>query len=537
MCIRDSFGTLVERLGPIGSLAAESQALVRTHCYALTNEFSEAAVASAMHPAPSSPAPGRRAFDAWAVDAGCAVSAEEHGDGRWLLGVHAADLAHIVRAGSPLDREARRRGATAHLVPHRYALLPRELEEAVAFDRSSEVHALSVVFTAEGERIADVWIGHSTVRTRETPRPAAVPDAVRRAVEAMRARRMAHGAIDMHTTRLSFTLERDRPVAVHAVDDRVSELDAVVAELRVQAHMAVAQRIAVAFPDAALLQRQLPPNERAMQVLGEQLAALRRDASPAEPLTPATLPAVLAAVPPAARAAADALVRKVLEVPRWFATGMVDVSKMGHYTHAAPLYTEFTAPLQRYADICVQRQLCAALANDTPSRADTESIAKTAQQCTVREAAAARAAAQSAHLYLCQLLRDEAPLVRRRAIVMSIAPHSFDVLVPSLAVEKRVHLDCLPLDASHWDAVTRTLTLTWRPGMDSLAWLAQGLDDAHCAALWDRVRPSPASVLMPPAPGAASQHIAPGTELDIVCVADTDKSPPILKLLVCNPCA
>lgn len=65
----------------------------------------------------------------------------------------------------------------------------------------------------------------------------------------------------------------------------------------------------------------------------------------------------------------DATLRKVLSVivlktfypPKYFCTGTLDIQKYSHYSLNTPLFTHFTAPSRRYADIVVQHQLEAAL--------------------------------------------------------------------------------------------------------------------------------------------------------------------------------
>lgn len=58
---------------------------------------------------------------------------------------------------------------------------------------------------------------------------------------------------------------------------------------------------------------------------------------------------------------------------------------------------------------------------------------------------------QSAHLHLCVLISDltsrYGPVVRQ-AKVVAVLDAAFDVLVPEFGIEKRVHVDQMPIDVS-----------------------------------------------------------------------------------------
>ena len=58
--------------------------------------------------------------------------------------------------------------------------------------------------------------------------------------------------------------------------------------------------------------------------------------------------------------------------------------------------------------------------------------------------------------------------VIREAIVIGVKDHAFDVLVPVFGIEKRVHLDQLPLEKFVFNEDTGDLTLLWKPGVSSL---------------------------------------------------------------------
>lgn len=66
---------------------------------------------------------------------------------------------------------------------------------------------------------------------------------------------------------------------------------------------------------------------------------------------------------PELRQLAAVLVLKTIDAPKYFCTGTFDIMKYAHFASGVPLFTHFTAPLRRYADVIVHRQLEATLQN------------------------------------------------------------------------------------------------------------------------------------------------------------------------------
>jgi protein SSD1 len=76
-------------------------------------------------------------------------------------------------------------------------------------------------------------------------------------------------------------------------------------------------------------------------------------------------------------------------------------------------------------------------------------VHKIAQNCNLKRDAAHLAQEQSAHLYLCALVSDltvRYGAVVRMAIVVGVLDEAFDVIVPEFGIEKRVHVDQIPLE-------------------------------------------------------------------------------------------
>ena len=64
---------------------------------------------------------------------------------------------------------------------------------------------------------------------------------------------------------------------------------------------------------------------------------------------------------PIARNILELLLQKASPRAKYFCAGMLDIAKYSHYALNIPLYSHFTSPIRRYADILVHRQLDAIL--------------------------------------------------------------------------------------------------------------------------------------------------------------------------------
>jgi len=185
----------------------------------------------------------------------------------------------------------------------------------------------------------------------------------------------------------------------------------------------------------------------------------------------------------------ETLLVKAMQRAKYYVAGRARQDQYPHYALNLPLYTHFTNPSRRYADIIVHRQLEAALSNGSIDfNEDVESLMKTAEACNTKKDSAQSAQEQSVHIESCRIMdKKRAELGSEfisEGIVICVYESAFDVLIPEYGFEKRVHCDQLPLKKAEFRKNERVLELYWEKGVPSSAYVSE--DERPKAGLGSR---------------------------------------------------
>jgi exosome complex exonuclease DIS3/RRP44 len=125
----------------------------------------------------------------------------------------------------------------------------------------------------------------------------------------------------------------------------------------------------------------------------------------------------------------------------YFASGEVTPAEYSHYGLAAPLYTHFTSPIRRYADVLVHRLLGAALGLSAlpASVADGAALAAVAANLNVRHRNAQQAGRASVELHTLLFFRARTVIADAR--VTRCRANGLIVFVPKYGIEGPVFFD------------------------------------------------------------------------------------------------
>ncbi|KAH6892310.1 hypothetical protein B0T10DRAFT_438098 [Thelonectria olida] len=507
------FGTLVEQLGRMGDLKVETDALLRDNNFG-SDEFSDAVLRSvglqdwSLAKEDEEALSTRRDFrdeNVFTVDfnggveLGNAVHVKSRPDGKIDVGIHVPDVAHFVKPNSLVDREAKKRGTSVQLSNRFCALLPQKLSADVcSLNPNEERLTVSVVFSVNPHTGAvaegDSWVGRSIVKSSgkvsladidnaltnsEAFTNPAVPTNTLQILNAVaqkfRESRLGAGGEPIAPLRLLQQLDDENNPVQENLFDSTQALE-LVEELIHKANGYVAQRLAEGLPEKALLRRQGAPNPRRLQTFVERMTALGYDIDPSA--SGALQNSLFKVDDSDLRKGMETLLVKSMQRAKYFISGKTGKHLWTHYSLNLPLYTHFTSPTRRYADIIVHRQLEAVLSEGKIEyNEELEGLVKTAESCNTKKDSAQNAQEQSIHIESCRTMDKKRQSVNgeliAEGIVLCVYESAFDVLIPEWGFEKRVHCDQLPLKKAEFRKEKRVLELYWEKGVPSSAYVPE----------------------------------------------------------------
>ncbi|CDF89191.1 ZYBA0S03-11298g1_1 [Zygosaccharomyces bailii CLIB 213] len=486
------FGVLVSELGEINDPNTEIDSILRDNNF-LSNEYqdpkdpsTEKSISQAL-PVSEEDFAARRQF----ADEVVALEDRPHLSDFAIhikrsaetieLGCHVVDVTAHIEEGSSLDRRARKR-STAVFMPQKVVdLLPQALNKSLALQEGKKSSAISVLYTLDAKtlKLKYTWVGESVIvpsavisveevsKTLESGDPTGLVKLLEQLATAFYRERIKSPSAKLLPTLPLFKSLDDEKVNVDLNILNSSIGSVVLDEIRTKLDSTVAERIYTRLGGLAFLRRQVPPVHTKMASFKKKVQKLGYNLDIASP--DALIQSILQIENDDVRSGVEILLFKTMSRARYFIAGKVDPDQYGHYALNLPLYTHFSAPLRRYADHVVHRQLKSVI-KGVPYSEDSDSLKITSEYCNFKKDCAAQAQEQAVHLLLCKTINDMGNATGQlltMATVLQVYESSFDVFIPEFGIEKRVHGDQLPLIKAEFDPVHRVLELHWQPGVDS----------------------------------------------------------------------
>lgn len=352
-------------------------------------------------------------------------------NGRYLLGVHIADVSYYVRETSPLDNEARERGTSVYLVDRVLPMLPPRLsngicslnagEDRLTLSAHMEVDHLGNVISYEifpsvirvHTRLSYNIVRRILVDNDEELKAkyqSLLPqlEDMERLCHILRGRRRRRGAIDFDFPELKVKLnERGQPIAIEKRIRTISE--SIIEEFMLLANETVAEHMDNLGVPFVFRVHEEPEPEK-MVKLNNLLHNFGQALGGTEDIQPKSLQKVLGRI---AGRPEEKLISTVML--RSLKQARYEAENLGHFGLAAQYYTHFTSPIRRYPDLIVHRILRETFTTGDISAKRRQKLAATLPEIALhssqRERAAAEAERETVDLkkveYMAQFVGDE----------------------------------------------------------------------------------------------------------------------------------
>lgn len=408
-----------------------------------------------------------------------ALHCRELENGNMEVGVHIADVSHFIRPGNALDQEAANRGTTVYLCGKRIDMVPELLSSNLCSLRSNvdrlafsciwemnhNAEVLNTRFTksvinskasltyAEAQmRIDDTTINDDSTKSLR---------GLNKLAKILKGQRTEKGALTLSSPEVRFHMDSETHDPIDLQTKELVETNSMVEEFMLLANISVAQKIYDEFSECGLLRKHPSPPPSNYDILIK--AAKSRDIvihtdsakALADSLNNATIQSF-----PYFNTLLRILATRCMMQAVYFCSGMD--SDFHHYGLASPIYTHFTSPIRRYADIIVHRLLAVAVNADTtyPDLMDKHKQAALCNNLNYRHKMAQYAQRASVAFHT-QLFFKNKGFVNEDGFILFVRKNAIIILIPKFGLEGTVFFENKDKPSPHhsFDSEGPTLTV------------------------------------------------------------------------------
>ena len=402
-------------------------------------------------------------------------------NGNFEVGVHIADVSHFVKPNNAMDAEAAARGTTVYLVDKRIDMLPMLLgTDLCSLKPNVERYAFSTIWEITPDaQVVSASFTKSVIYSREGFSYEAAQkriddskahDDLTKGMrvllmlsQKLRQKRMDAGALNLSSPEVRIEADSESSDSLADVKTKAHlDTNSLVEEFMLLANITVAQKIQSVFPQTALLRRHATPPASNFADLSEQLKRMRGfelDTSSSKALAE-SLDQCVDSRHPFFNTLIRIMATRCMTSAEYFSSGSHAEPEYRHYGLASEIYTHFTSPIRRYADLLVHRQLAYAIGFDGQGSETIDEglrnkskLEKVCYNLNFRHRNAQMAGRASIEYYVGQALKargEKAPesKIDVEGYVMRVFENGIVVFVPQFGVEGLVRLDDFELPGS-----------------------------------------------------------------------------------------
>uniref|UniRef100_A0A8D0AMA1 Exosome complex exonuclease RRP44 n=1 Tax=Sander lucioperca TaxID=283035 RepID=A0A8D0AMA1_SANLU len=347
-----------------------------------------------------------------------ALHCRELNNGNLEVGVHIADVSHFIRPGNAMDREAANRGTTVYLCGKRIDMVPELLSSNLCSLRSNvERLAFSCIWEMNHEaEILKTRFTKSVINSKVW-------------------------ALTLSSLEVRFHIDSETHDPIDLQTKELMETNSMVEEFMLLANISVAQKIYDEFPDCAMLRKHPapPPSNYDILLKAAKSKGVEIHTDTAKALADSLDVARVDGFP-YFNTLLRILATRCMMQAVYFCSGMD--SDFHHYGLASPIYTHFTSPIRRYADIIVHRLLAVAIAADStyPDLMDKQKQSALANNLNYRHKMSQYAQRASVAFHT-QLFFKSRGILNEEGFVLFVRKNAIIVLIPKFGLEGTVFFD------------------------------------------------------------------------------------------------
>uniref|UniRef100_A0A8C0J9T6 Protein DIS3 homolog n=1 Tax=Chelonoidis abingdonii TaxID=106734 RepID=A0A8C0J9T6_CHEAB len=388
-----------------------------------------------------------------------ALHCRELENGNLEVGVHIADVSHFIRPGNALDQESAKRGTTVYLCEKRIDMVPELLSSNLCSLRSNvdrfafsciwEMnHNAEILKTRFTKSVinskASLTYAEAQMRIDSANMKDDITTSLRglnRLAKILKKRRIDNGALTLSSPEVRFHMDSETHDPIDLQTKELKETNSMVEEFMLLANISVAKKIHEEFSEYALLRKHPapPPSNYDILVKAAKSKNLEIKTDSAKALAD-TLDKAESPEFPYLNTLLRILATRCMMQAVYFCSGMDN--DFHHYGLASPIYTHFTSPIRRYADIIVHRLLAVAINADStyPELTDKHKLADLCKNLNYRHKMAQYAQRASVAFHT-QLFFKNTGVVNEEAYILFVRKNAIVVLIPKYGLEGTVFFE------------------------------------------------------------------------------------------------
>lgn len=397
-------------------------------------------------------------------------------DSGWRLGVHIADVSHYVSLGSPIDREARKRGTSVYLVGSAIHMLPERLaSDLCSLKPDLDRLSMSCLMDIGHDGVVNNYkICNSVIHSRQRFSYEEVEEILKGKEHPLSKNINEMGQLRkilFNVRKAKGSIDLDLPEPIIMLDDSgfphdIKPSKRLISHRMVEEFMLMANRVTAEYLAKIYRKAKLPGIYRiheppSVDDLNKLRTVLRQLKIPQKISTPVKPKDYQKLVDDVRESPFRHFIEKI--ALRSMTKAIYSVENRGHFGLAFHAYTHYTSPIRRYPDLTVHRLLKAYVHQGKGDKKGKDyapglkTLDKLAQHCSIRERVAVEAERDHIKMkqlqYLSQHIGEDF-----NGVISGVLHFGFFVELAETFVEGLVHAASLTDDYYDYEETNFSLT-------------------------------------------------------------------------------